>query len=47
VRERFALERSYASDKNTEVVLLGADSIATLRKTHGRYFKSFRELLAS
>jgi hypothetical protein len=47
VRERFALERKYASDKNTEIVLLGGDSIATLRRTHGRYFKSFRELLAS
>jgi hypothetical protein len=44
---RFALERTHAGDGNTEVVLLGADSIATLRRTHGRYFKSFRELLAS
>jgi hypothetical protein len=32
------LIRRYLSDPDVEVVMLGSDSEAMLRKTHGRYF---------
>jgi len=35
------------TDPNVEVVLLGADSRADLRKTHGRYFMTVREAAAA
>jgi len=33
-----ATERSYTRDQNVEVVLIGADSLATVRRTHANYF---------
>lgn len=44
MRRRFELERlpEYA---DMEIVVLSADSEATLRKTHGRYFFTMEELL--
>lgn len=36
-RDKLALR--YARDPDVEVVLLGAESEAELRKTHGRYFE--------
>lgn len=43
MRRRFELERvpEYA---DTEIVVLSADSEATLRETHGRYFFTAAEL---
>jgi hypothetical protein len=32
------MEREHRGDKNLEIVLVGADSIETIRKTHGNYF---------
>lgn len=37
VRQNLVLR--YAGDPDVEVVLLGAESEAELRKTHGRYFE--------
>jgi hypothetical protein len=31
-------EREYISDENVEIVLVGADSLGTIRQTHGHYF---------
>ena len=31
-------ERKNAENENIEVVLIGSDSIATLKRTHGHYF---------
>ena len=44
MRRRFELERQpeYA---DMEVVVLSADSEATLHETHGRYFLTFPELI--
>lgn len=47
VAARSQLERLYRVDSNIEVVVLGARDVDTLRQTHGRYFKSVGELLAS
>ena len=33
-----ALERRYAGQGNFEIVLVGADSIETIKRTHGQYF---------
>lgn len=33
-----ALERTYAGQKGFEIVLVGADSIETIKRTHGQYF---------
>ena len=41
--ERFSLEESYRDNPDIEIVVLGADSLEALKKTHGRYFKSLRE----
>ena len=43
IRDRFTWERYFAG-LDVEVVVLGADSLETLRQTHGRYFKTAREL---
>jgi hypothetical protein len=32
------MERDHRGDKDLEIVLVGADSIETIRKTHGNYF---------
>ena len=42
---RFELDREYAASPSVEVVLLSAESQDALRRTHGRYFKSVRQLL--
>lgn len=40
------LEERYEQDDRTEIVLVGADSIETIRKTHSHYFaKSADDLL--
>jgi hypothetical protein len=33
-----AAERRHRGDEHIEVVLLGSDSLETLKRTHGRYF---------
>lgn len=35
----FALERRYETQSDIEVVMLGSDSLATVKRTHTRYFK--------
>ena len=42
---RFELEREFAAKPDYEIVVLGAESEAAIRRTHGRYFKTFAELL--
>lgn len=36
--ERFRLEREHPGDRDLEIVVLGADSLETVKRTHGRYF---------
>ena len=43
---RFAEERKHRGEASIEVVVLGADSWDSLRRTHGRYFKGFDQLAA-
>jgi hypothetical protein len=38
VAEYSELERKYAGQGNFEIVLVGADSIETIKRTHGQYF---------
>jgi hypothetical protein len=38
VAEYSKLEREYAGQGNFEIVLVGADSIETIKRTHGQYF---------
>jgi hypothetical protein len=38
VAEYSALERKYAGQGSFEIVLVGADSIETIKRTHGQYF---------
>lgn len=42
--DRFTLEREHRGDPDVEVVVLGADSLETLKVTHGRYFCTLGEL---
>lgn len=43
---RFKMEmEAHRRGEAREIVLLEADSIETLQVTHGRYFKSFGEIL--
>jgi hypothetical protein len=44
---RFAEEREHSSEPDIEVVVLGAVSGDSLRRTHGRYFKDFGELASA
>lgn len=46
LRARFAEERERRGDSDIEVVVLGARSGESLRRTHGRYFKDFQQLAA-
>ena len=46
LRARFAREAVYSNDPNVEIVVLAAESREALARTHARYFKSPRELLA-
>ncbi len=41
---RFELEAQWRSSPDVEVVVLGAESEDQIRRTHGRYFRSFAEL---
>ena len=41
--DRLRLERDYLGDSSIEVVVLGAESMEALAKTHSRYFSSFGE----
>jgi hypothetical protein len=43
---RFAEERKHRGETSIEVVVLGADSWDSLKRTHGRYFKGFDQLAA-
>jgi hypothetical protein len=45
MRQRFALERTNKDNPDVEIVVLVADSVDELRQTHGRYFKSFSDLV--
>jgi len=38
VSEYAACERQYRGNKDIEVVLIGSDSLETIKKTHGHYF---------
>jgi hypothetical protein len=44
---RFELELEYRRDPDLEIVMLGADTIDDLMRTHARYFKSISELAAA
>jgi hypothetical protein len=46
LRARFAEERKRRGEADIEIVVLGAESWDSLRRTHGRYFKDFDELAA-
>lgn len=39
------LERSHEDDDRIEVVLISADSVETLKKTHGHYFFDLETIL--
>ncbi len=41
---RFEAEAAHRRNRDIEVVVLGAASWGALRRTHGRYFQSVREL---
>ena len=45
LRKRFELEEQHRTDPNIEVVVLNAESREVLEHTHGRYFKTLRELI--
>jgi len=47
VAEYSALERKYAGQGNFEIVLVGADSIDTIKRTHGQYFADDSDAHAS
>lgn len=44
---RFAEERKHGGASNIEVVVLGATSWESVRRTHRRYFKDFDQLAAA
>jgi hypothetical protein len=41
------LEREYAGQGKFEIVLVGADSLETIKRTHGQYFASDADAVAS
>lgn len=47
LERRFELERMHRSDPSVEVVLLAASSYEDLQRTHGRYFKSAKDLASA
>lgn len=47
LRARFQRETAERSRPEIEVVLLGAESLDDLKRTHARYFSSLEELAAS
>ena len=46
LQARFDAEREYRRSPEVEVVVLGGESWASLRRTHGRYFRQIREFIA-
>jgi hypothetical protein len=46
LKARFSEERKHHDEPGIEVVVLGAVSWDSLRRTHGRYFKNFDQLAA-
>jgi hypothetical protein len=46
LKARFSEERRHSDEPEIEVVVLGAASWDSLRRTHGRYFKNFDQLAA-
>ena len=46
LKARFSEERKRHDEPDIEVVVLGAASWDSLRRTHGRYFKDFDQLAA-
>jgi vacuolar-type H+-ATPase subunit F/Vma7 len=42
-----ALEREYSGRKDLEIVLVGADSIETIRQTHAHYFDETEPLFVA
>jgi hypothetical protein len=47
LKELFEREERFRDRHNVEVVMLGSDSVETLKRTHGRYFKGELERRAS
>jgi hypothetical protein len=45
LRERFKAERVHSGSKDIEVVVLSAESIDVIKRTHARYFESVPEML--
>ena len=41
------LEREYGDQAGVEIVLVGADSLENVRKTHSHYFSADEDILAS
>ena len=41
------LERKYAGQGKFEIVLVGADSVDTIKRTHGQYFNGAADAQAS
>jgi len=39
-------ERAHVGDDSIEIVLVGADSLATIRQTHGHYFADGQRIVA-
>jgi hypothetical protein len=40
-----ALEQEHRHDPNLEIVLIGADSLETIRNTHGNYFERLDDVV--
>jgi hypothetical protein len=41
------LEQRHQGDPNLEIVLIGADSLETIKSTHGNYFDGIRDEIGS
>jgi len=41
------VEREYRGNRNYEIVLVGSDSLETIMKTHGHYFRNASDSLFS
>ncbi len=47
LRERFRIEAGDDNGKDLEVVVLGGESLETIKTTHARYFKTAQATAAS
>lgn len=47
LRARFRAEREHSGSRDIEVVVLGADSVDALHRTHARYFETAGDLVRS